>query len=189
MYASRKFRVVKYTFPDIPHNQQVRCLMRNKWRIGMNKLTQEQREILMFVHQHQHEASLGHRQAILNAFSLTMTGLMAMMAGAIAIGKMSIASKLGFSFATIIVCTITVLFIRLQRQKSEEAMKILRSIEGPLGLYEKNAYLSGESVLPESFTKSQKTWMGFTKIDRILTGSVILLSLSLILVVVCLPGP
>ena len=154
----------------------------------MEKLSQEQREILLFVHQHQHEASLGHRQAILNAFSLTMTGMMAMMAGAIAIGKMSITSKLGFSFAVIIVCTITAFFIRLQRQKSEEAMKILRSIEGPLGLYEKNTYLPGESVLPKSYSKPQSTRTGFTTIDQILIGSVVLLSLSVILVVVFLPS-
>ena len=155
----------------------------------MEKLGQEQREILLFVHQHQYEAPLGHRQAILNAFSLTMTGMMAMMAGAIAIGKMSITSKLGFSCAIIIVCTITALFIQRQRQQSEEAMKILRSIEGPLGLYEKNAYLPGDSVLPESYSRPQSTRMGFTKIDQLLVGSVVLLSLSAILVVVCLPGP
>lgn len=56
----------------------------------MEELSEQQREILLFVHQSQHEESLQHRRSILNAFSLSMTGLMAIMAGAIAIGHMSV---------------------------------------------------------------------------------------------------
>lgn len=38
----------------------------------MEELSEQQREILLFVHQSQHEESLQHRRSILNAFSLSI---------------------------------------------------------------------------------------------------------------------
>jgi len=98
----------------------------------MEELSEQQREILLFVHQSQHEESLQHRRSILNAFSLSVTGLMAIMAGAIAIGHMSVNLKNGVVIAIVVVWVSVIAFIRQERQKSEEAMEILRSIEEPL---------------------------------------------------------
>ncbi len=98
----------------------------------MEELSEQQREILLFVHQSQHEESLQHRRSILNAFGLSMTGLMAIMAGAIAIGHMSVNLKNAVLIAIVVVWVSVIAFIRQERQKSEEAMEIPRSIEEPL---------------------------------------------------------
>ena len=69
----------------------------------MEELGKEQREVLLFIHQSQREESLGHRHSMLSAFSLSMTGLMAILAGAIAIGHISPGTKWGVALAIVVV--------------------------------------------------------------------------------------
>ncbi len=155
----------------------------------MSNLTQEQREVLLFVHQSQHEESMQHRQSIFNAFSLSMAGLMAIVAGAIAPGYMASNLKWGVGVAVAVVCVFIIHFIRQQRQESEKAMGILRTIEKQLELYENGKYILGTSVLPQGFTKSPTRLLGFTRGDWFAIFALVFLGLSIIAVLFLLPLP
>jgi hypothetical protein len=155
----------------------------------MEKLNQEQQEVLLSIHQSQHEESMGHRQSIFRAFSLSMAGLMAVLAGAVAPGYMAPDLKWGVGVAVVVACVFIIRFIRQQRQESERAMQILRTIETRLGLYEKDKYVPEKSVLPEEFSKPQAIRMGLSRGDRFLVVALVMLGSSIIGVLMLLPAP
>ncbi len=156
----------------------------------MEGLTREQQEILLHIHQIQHDQSLSHRQSIFNAFSLALAGLMALMAGALAPGKMSLGLKIPVSTAVVAACVIIIIYIHRQRESSERAMGIIRAIDKRLDLFEPNEYLPGKSVLPETYACPQPKWGGFsTRIDVWLVSALVVLSGAVIGIVWALPTP
>jgi hypothetical protein len=148
----------------------------------------ERREILLFVHQSQHEESLEHRQSILSAFSLSMAGLLAIMAGAITTNSLSVPAKVGIGVGVFIAFASVTLFIRQQRRKSESAREIQRNIERELSLYEENVYLDEQAVLPQKFETPQRDFLGLTHVDLTLIAPLFLLSVCIIVVVSLIPS-
>jgi hypothetical protein len=155
----------------------------------MEELGKEQREVLLFIHQSQREESLAHRRSILTAFSLSMTGLMAILAGAVAIGHISPGTKWGVALAVVSVVLSVFCFIWGQRKKAEEGMEIVRSVEGRLRLFQPGVYLAEDFRLPESFKGPARTPVSpLTWNDLCEVVSLGLLALIVILVVCTFPS-
>jgi hypothetical protein len=156
----------------------------------MEKLNPEQLEILLHIHQSQHERSLAHLNAIFNAFSLSVTGLMVLTAGVMTLNYIPANLKWLVVSAVLAVCVCIILYIRDQRQASERAIEILRAIDTQLELFEKGKYLPGKSVLPEEYAELQPTWMGFSRrVDWLLVSPLVVLALVIIIVTLQLPPP
>ena len=68
--------------------------------------------VLLQVYQGQRDESLAKRQTIFNIFSLAMAGLITLVAGILAIGRMDIGSKVVVGFAVAIVLGSLICFIR-----------------------------------------------------------------------------
>jgi type IV secretory pathway VirB3-like protein len=156
----------------------------------MGKLDPEQLEILLHIHQSQHERSLAHLNAIFNAFSLSVTGLMVLTAGVMTLNYIPANLKWLVVVAVVVVCVCIILYIRDQRQASERAIEIFRAIDTRLELFEKDKFLQGKSVLPQKYAKSQPTWMGFSRrVDWLLVLPLVILALVIIVVTLQLPPP
>jgi hypothetical protein len=147
---------------------------------------EQKREILIFVHQSQRDESLEHRKSIHTAFSLTMAGLAAILAGVISAGQIGSYQKVGVGIAIMSLCFITLLFMRQQRQEARAAMDILIPIEEELELYEKDIYLKDKSVLPDEFRKPKPTTIGLTRGDRLQAICIFILSFIILGVLVLL---
>jgi hypothetical protein len=154
----------------------------------MEELSKEQREVLLFIHQSQREESLGHRHSILTAFSFSMTGLMAILAGAIAIGHISPGTKWGVALAIVVVVFSIFLFFWGQRNKAEEGMRIVRSIDERLRLHEPGEYLAERPLYPESFKRPAPTPIPLTPNDWCALASLCVLAFLVILVICTLPS-
>ncbi len=109
-------------------------------------------ETLRSVRQSLHEESLGHRNSIFNVFSLTLAGLMTVLAGILALGHMQTSLKWSIVVAITLVWVAAVSFMHQQRRKSDYAMRIMRRIETQLELDKVGAYIPGMRVFPEDFT-------------------------------------
>jgi len=118
----------------------------------VDELHSEQKEILRFVHQSQHEEALAHRQSISNAFSLSLTGLMVILGGVISVEQKPSWFRWGIPIAVIFICWVEICFMKQQRRETEKAMEILIQIERQLGLYEKDRYLPDKPVFLEEFS-------------------------------------
>ncbi len=140
-------------------------------------------EILLHFHQSQHEEALQHRQSILNSFSLSTAGLLALLGGAIAAGYMSLALKCVVGGAAFIVYWLIGLFIGAQRRKTEEAMHIMRTIEKQLRAYDVGTYVPDEPLLPERFKNPQTICLGLLSRGDILQVVTLLLLFAAIAVV------
>ena len=156
----------------------------------MGKLNPEQLEILLHIHQSQHERSLAHLNAIFNAFSLSVTGLMVLTAGVMTLNYIPANLKWLVVVAVAVVCVCIILYIRDQRQASERAIEIFRAIDTQLELFEKDKYLQGKSVLPWEYAEPQPTWMGFSRrVDRLLIFLLVFLALIITFVTLRPPPP
>ncbi len=154
----------------------------------MGKLDPEQLEILLHIHQSQHDRALAHLNAIFNAFSLSVTGLLVLAAGVMTRDYISFNLKWLMIVAVVVVCVCIILYIRDQRLASERAIEIFRAIDTQLELFEKDKYLQGKSVLPQEYAKSQPTWMGLSRrVDWLLVLPLVILALVIIIVTLQLP--
>lgn len=153
----------------------------------MEELNSEQRQTLRFIHQAQRDESLGHRKSIFNAFSLSMAGLLVVLAGVVSADAMLPILKGVISFAVVVVGIMICSFIWQQRQESEKGMKIMRQIERQLGLYDVGRYISGQEVLPTELQGPTNMKLGITKGDWFQVIPLVLLALSIIVVVILLP--
>jgi hypothetical protein len=153
----------------------------------MDDNDQQPQEILLSVYEAQRQESLQHRQTIFNTFSLSMVGLMAILAGVIAPGHMPSTLKWPVAIAIVIISISTIRFIRQQRQESEKAMRIMRSVENHLGFYEPGRYWPDQSLLPKEYSKSHTTWTGLSRADLFSAASILLLGIVIIILLVCMP--
>ncbi len=145
-------------------------------------------EILLHVHEIQHQVSLAHLNAIFSAFSLTLTGLLVLAAAVVTLGRISLNLKFPLVLVVVVVWLVMTYLIRDQRQASERAIRIARAIDTELGLFQNDKYLAGKSVLPDEYSKPQQTLKGFSRrVDLPLVFALGVLSLGLILVICLLP--
>ncbi len=149
----------------------------------------EKLEILLHVHQTQHDVSLAHLNAIFNAFSLTVTGLLVLTAGIVTIGHIPFDLKSPMIVVVLVVFGFISNLIRDQRRASERSVKIFRAIDTELGLFDKGKYLAGESVLPMEFSNPQRTLMGFSlRVDLPLVITLAVLTVGLVAVIFLSPA-
>lgn len=144
----------------------------------MGELTRKE-EILMFVHKGQREESLQHRRSILNAFVLSMTGLMVILGGVVSGGhRIPCELREWIAYVVGLVWLINFFFMILQRHESEKAMNIMRKAERELKLCEKGVYLPNEPVLPrKNYCKGRKIFWGdlFQALALIIFGWLIII--------------
>jgi len=146
-------------------------------------------DILLSVRQSQHEEAMGHTSAICSAFSLSVAGLLAMMAGVVAANSMpNTWFRLLLALAVAVAVCFIVCYMLDQRRKSDEARIIQSCIETELELCTEGRYLSGKSVLPpeccrKELTEQKKTGWSLTQADRYLVPPLISLGVLVILVI------
>lgn len=153
----------------------------------MEKNDNESKEILLAVYESQRQESLTHRQSIFNTFQFSLLGLMAILAGIVAPGKLSCNLKIAITVSILLLTTASVFFIRRQRNESEKAMNLMRNIERKLGLYETGRYLE-EELLPIDYQESHVGIWGLSRSDWLSVGSIVLIALSIVIVVIILPS-
>lgn len=153
----------------------------------MDNDNQQLQKILLSVYEAQRQESLQHRQTIFSTFSLSMVGLMAVLAGVIAPGHMPSTLKWPVAIAIVVISISTIRFIRQQRQESEKAMRIMRSVEDRLGFYDPGRYLPGQPLLPAEYSRSHATRTGFSREDLFSAASILLLGIVIIILLVCMP--
>jgi len=128
-------------------------------------------DTLLAVYEGQRAESLQHRQSIFNAFSVSLAGLLAIAVGVAAQDHLEPPLKWTIAIAVFIVWVSIFIFIRSQRAESEKAMDVMRKIESNLKLFEEDAFISKDTVLPPDLAVSPTLILGMKKADRFLVGS------------------
>jgi len=144
-------------------------------------------ELLLAVYEGQRAESLQHRQTIFNSFSLSMAGLLAIAAGIVAPGHLPVELKCIIGSVVLIVLASISIFIVSQRAESEKSMKIMRKIELHLNLFEPNAVITDDTVLPKKYSKPARFTLGLTTADWHHVGSLILVSIGIWILLLFLP--
>jgi uncharacterized membrane protein YhhN len=146
------------------------------------------KSLLISVYNGQRSESLQHRQSLLNAYSLSLAGLMAIAGGILVAPKVTAASRWIIVAVVVIVCVSMFMLIRRQRAESEKAMCIMRNIENHLGLFSVGTLIPNEIVLPEEFTKSPHMRCGLTSGDWLQARTLLLVGIGIVSLVLFRPS-
>ncbi|MFC2004812.1 hypothetical protein ACFLUY_01165 [Chloroflexota bacterium] len=142
-------------------------------------------ENLRLVYQSQIEKTKGHHNSIFNAFSLSIAGLLVLLAGIVNVGFMLFCNKWIIGFTVSIIGLVVLVFIIQQRREIEKARIIMRPIERKLRLYDEGAYIPETRILPRQF---EGKFPILTKGDWLLVIPIVLLVIAIAILLVSLPN-
>jgi hypothetical protein len=144
-------------------------------------------DVLIAVYEGQRSESLQHRQSMLNAFSLSLTGLLALAAGVLAAPNLDIKLRCLLAFVVFVVCVTMTRLIQKQRIESEKGMSIMRKIEAHLRLFTKGGVIPNETILPPSFAKSMRLTCGLNGADWLQAGTLLIVGVGIVFLLAWLP--
>jgi hypothetical protein len=157
------------------------------WRnSNMATLSSIPLEVLVAVYEGQRTESLQHRMSILNSYGFAMAGLIALGAGAMAPGRVSLPIKVLLTFAILLICASFCGFIKKQRSEAEKGLAILRDLERHWNVHVCDESGSS-SLLPLEWSSPTRLQWGLTRCDLYQVGSSLLLGVLVLLVAWWLP--
>jgi hypothetical protein len=102
---------------------------------------------------------------MLKSYGFAFAGLVAIGAGAVAPGSLSVWVKSALTIAIIAICVLLYLFVRNQRIKTDEGFAILRTLEKHWGVIKSDEAQTEFSLLPPKWCRPVRLHGGLTPAD------------------------